>query len=101
MKAVAAANRNTIVVLNSVGPLILEPWINHPNITAVRLLFNQLTFCLSVAQVVWAGVLGQEAGNSMWTYSMVTITRLEGSPISLARIPLTTRLKLLPRHLEI
>ncbi|KAL4078112.1 glycoside hydrolase superfamily [Scleroderma yunnanense] len=49
VKAVAAANRNTIVIVNSVGPLILEPWIEHPNVTAV----------------VWAGIQGQEAGNSI------------------------------------
>jgi beta-glucosidase len=34
--AVAAQNNNTIVVVHSVGPLILEPWIEHPNVTAVR-----------------------------------------------------------------
>jgi hypothetical protein len=33
--AVAAQNNNTIVVTNSVGPLILEPWVEHPNVTAV------------------------------------------------------------------
>ncbi|OBZ74882.1 putative beta-glucosidase L [Grifola frondosa] len=47
--AVAAQNRNTIVVVNSVGPAILEPWIENPNVTAV----------------LWAGVQGQEAGNSI------------------------------------
>ncbi|KAG2356919.1 glycoside hydrolase family 3 protein [Suillus spraguei] len=47
--AVAAQNNNTIVVVNSVGPLIIEPWIGHPNITAV----------------VWAGIQGQEAGNAI------------------------------------
>ncbi|OJA09073.1 hypothetical protein AZE42_06761 [Rhizopogon vesiculosus] len=47
--AVAAQNNNTIVVVNSVGPLIVEPWIEHPNVTAV----------------VWAGIQGQEAGNSI------------------------------------
>jgi len=36
--AVAAQNNNTIVVANSVGPLILEPWVEHPNITAVGVL---------------------------------------------------------------
>lgn len=34
--AVAAQNKNTMVVVHSVGPLIIEPWIEHPNITAVR-----------------------------------------------------------------
>lgn len=28
---VAAANVNTIVVVNSVGPIEVEAWINHPN----------------------------------------------------------------------
>ncbi|TFK27278.1 extracellular beta-glucosidase [Coprinopsis marcescibilis] len=47
--SVADQNANTIVVVNSVGPLIIEPWIDHPNVTAV----------------VWAGLLGQESGNSI------------------------------------
>ncbi|THH13312.1 hypothetical protein EW146_g6883 [Bondarzewia mesenterica] len=47
--AVAAQNNNTIVVTHSVGPLIIEPWIEHPNITAV----------------VWAGVSGIETGNAL------------------------------------
>lgn len=34
--AVAAQNKNTVVVVHSVGPLILEPWIDHPNVSAVR-----------------------------------------------------------------
>jgi len=46
---VANNNKNTIVVVNSVGPLILEKWINHPNVTGV----------------VWSGLGGQEAGNSL------------------------------------
>lgn len=36
VNAVAAQNNNTIVVVHSVGPLILEPWVEHPNVTAVR-----------------------------------------------------------------
>lgn len=35
VKAVAAQNNNTIVIVHSVGPLIVEPWIEHPNVTAV------------------------------------------------------------------
>jgi beta-glucosidase len=31
ISAVAGVNKNTIVVANSVGPLILESWIDHPN----------------------------------------------------------------------
>ncbi|KAG7094502.1 hypothetical protein E1B28_005331 [Marasmius oreades] len=47
--AVAAQNNNTIVIVNSVGPLIVEPWIEHPNVTAV----------------LWAGLQGNEAGNAI------------------------------------
>ncbi|KAI0689019.1 glycosyl hydrolase family 3 N terminal domain-containing protein [Cytidiella melzeri] len=47
--AVANTNKNTIVVAHSVGPSIIEPWIDHPNVTAV----------------IWAGIPGQEAGNSI------------------------------------
>ncbi|KAF9468335.1 glycoside hydrolase family 3 protein [Collybia nuda] len=49
IQAVAAQNDNTIVIVHSVGPLIVEPWIEHPNVTAV----------------LWAGAPGQEVGNSI------------------------------------
>ncbi|KAJ3513385.1 hypothetical protein NLJ89_g2980 [Agrocybe chaxingu] len=49
VSAVAANNNNTIVIVNSVGPLIVEDWIDHPNVTAV----------------LWAGVPGQEVGNAI------------------------------------
>ena len=49
VKTVALASSNVVVIVNSVGPLILESWINNPNVTAV----------------VWAGLPGQEAGNTL------------------------------------
>jgi len=49
IEAVASVNENTIVVVNSVGPIIMENWIDHTNVTAV----------------VWSGLPGQEAGNSL------------------------------------
>jgi hypothetical protein len=49
VQAVAATNNNTIVVVHSVGPIIVEPWIENPNVTAV----------------VWAGLPGPETGNSL------------------------------------
>lgn len=49
VNAVASVHSNTIVVVNSVGPLILEPWIENPNVTAV----------------IWAGLGGSEAGNGI------------------------------------
>ncbi|KZT29530.1 glycoside hydrolase family 3 protein [Neolentinus lepideus HHB14362 ss-1] len=63
---VAANNNNTIVVTHSVGPLIIEPWIDHPNITAV----------------LWAGVPGQEVGNSL-------VDILYGSWTPSGRLPYT------------
>ncbi|KAI8639283.1 glycoside hydrolase superfamily [Parasitella parasitica] len=48
IKAVADANKNTVVVLNTVGA-VLMPWINHPNIKAIML----------------PGLAGQESGNSL------------------------------------
>ncbi|ODN77488.1 hypothetical protein L202_04662 [Cryptococcus amylolentus CBS 6039] len=49
VKAVASANNNTIVIVNTPGALIIEEWIDHPNVTAV----------------LWAGLPGQESGNAL------------------------------------
>ncbi|CAO3629970.1 unnamed protein product [Mucor hiemalis] len=48
IKAVADANKNTIVVIHAVGATLM-PWIGHPNIKAV----------------LWPGLPGQESGNSL------------------------------------
>ncbi|ODO05536.1 hypothetical protein I350_04587 [Cryptococcus amylolentus CBS 6273] len=49
VQAVASTNNNTIVVVHSPGPIIVESWIDHPNVTAV----------------LWAGLPGQESGNAL------------------------------------
>lgn len=49
VKAVAAANNRTIVVVHSVGPILMEEWIDNPSVVAV----------------VWAGLPGQESGNGL------------------------------------
>ncbi|CAO0790070.1 unnamed protein product [Mucor circinelloides] len=49
IKAVADANENTVVVIHSVGPVLMNEWINHKNIKAV----------------LWPGLAGQESGNSL------------------------------------
>ncbi|KAK7047548.1 hypothetical protein VNI00_006315 [Paramarasmius palmivorus] len=49
IQAVAAQNNNTIVVAHTVGQVIVDEWIDHPNVTAV----------------LWAGAPGQEAGNAI------------------------------------
>jgi hypothetical protein len=65
--AVAAQNNNTIVVTNSVGPLILEPWVEHPNVTAVSFSIRSLLhhFLTVLIQIVWASLGGNEAGNAI------------------------------------
>ncbi|KAJ8587371.1 glycoside hydrolase family 3 protein [Rhizopogon salebrosus TDB-379] len=69
--AVAAQNNNTIVVVNSVGPLIMESWIEHPNVTAV----------------VWAGIQGQEAGNSIADVLYGTYNPSGRLPYTIAKDP--------------
>ncbi|KAG5645639.1 hypothetical protein DXG03_005630 [Asterophora parasitica] len=102
--AVAKQNKNTIVVVHSVGPLIVEPWIDHPNVTAV----------------LWAGAPGQEAGNSitdvlygLWNPSgrlPYTIAKqvsdysaqlvLGGTPQEIIKIPYTEGLEIDYRHFD-
>ena len=49
MQKVASVNNNTVVVVNAVGPIIVDAWINHPNVTGL----------------VWSGLPGQEAGHAL------------------------------------
>jgi beta-glucosidase len=49
IKKVAGACNNTVVVLHTVGPVLLTEWYDHPNVTAI----------------LWAGLPGQESGNSL------------------------------------
>ncbi|KAH8591260.1 putative beta-glucosidase L [Bisporella sp. PMI_857] len=49
VKAIAAVNKNTIVVVHSTGPILLESFVQLSNVKAI----------------VWAGLPGQEAGNSL------------------------------------
>ncbi|GAM84813.1 hypothetical protein ANO11243_028140 [Dothideomycetidae sp. 11243] len=49
INAVAANCNNTIVVLHTVGPVLVNSWNQNPNITAI----------------LWAGIPGQESGNAI------------------------------------
>lgn len=49
IKHVSSLNNNTIVVIHSPGPTVVTDWYDNPNITAI----------------VWAGLPGQESGNSL------------------------------------
>jgi hypothetical protein len=46
---VSSHNPNTIVVMHTTGPIIVEDYKNNPNVTAI----------------LWAGLPGQESGNSI------------------------------------
>lgn len=46
---IADNHPNVVVVVHSVGPMTIESWIEHPNVTAV----------------LWANLPGQESGNSL------------------------------------
>ncbi|KAK1068529.1 beta-glucosidase [Friedmanniomyces endolithicus] len=46
---VAGNCSNTVVIAHTPGPIIMEPWIEHPNVTAVLM----------------AGLPGQESGNAL------------------------------------
>ncbi|KAG9113524.1 hypothetical protein FRC07_007769, partial [Ceratobasidium sp. 392] len=60
VRAVAAVNNNMVVVVHSVGPLVVEPWVDHPNITA-----DKAEHLCWDWQILWAGLPGQESGNSL------------------------------------
>lgn len=49
IKNVSSICHNTIVVIHSVGPILVTDWYQNPNISAI----------------VWAGLPGQESGNSL------------------------------------
>ncbi|KAK6343797.1 hypothetical protein TWF696_007459 [Orbilia brochopaga] len=66
VKAVAAVNQKTIVVIHSVGPIILEQFVGLSNVVAV----------------VWAGLPGQESGNGL-------VDVLYGSKAPSGKLPFT------------
>lgn len=46
---VSALCSNTIVVMHTVGPVLVDAWYKNPNVTAI----------------IWAGIPGQESGNAI------------------------------------
>ncbi|CAK7266002.1 beta-glucosidase [Sporothrix epigloea] len=66
VKKVSSLCPNTIVVIHSTGPVLVGEWYNSPNITAI----------------LWAGVPGQESGNSI-------VDVLYGAVNPAARTPFT------------
>ena len=68
VEAVAEVNENTIVIVHAAGP-ILMPWASHPNIKGI----------------VWAGLLGQELGNSLADVLFGKVNPSGRLPYTLAR----------------
>ncbi|TFY79508.1 hypothetical protein EWM64_g4509 [Hericium alpestre] len=66
IQTTAASCANTIVVLHAVGPVLVEAWIDHPNVTAV----------------LSAALPGQESGNAI-------VDVLFGGVSPSARLPFT------------
>ncbi|KAG6861217.1 hypothetical protein C0995_002566 [Termitomyces sp. Mi166 len=64
---VASANSNTVIIVNSVGPILMEAWIDHINVTAV----------------VWSGLPGQEAGVNSWLAFLIKyLINLTGNSVT-------------------
>jgi beta-glucosidase len=49
IQQVASICNNTIVVIHSVGPVLVNAWSSHPNVTAI----------------LWAGLPGEQSGNAI------------------------------------
>jgi beta-glucosidase len=69
IEATASVCSNTIVVLHIVGPVIMESWIDHPNITAV----------------LHAGLPGQESGNAILDVLFGAVNPSARLPYTIAR----------------
>ena len=85
--AVAAQNNNTIVIVNSVGPLILEPWIEHPNVTAVRISYSCFAWSSTPNVRLYGLVCQDKKLVTRWRmFCMVLGTRLGDCRIQLQRV---------------
>jgi beta-glucosidase len=67
--SVASTCSNTIVIINTVGPRLLDTWITHTNVTAV----------------LYGGLLGQESGNSIVDVLYGTVNPSGRLPYTLAK----------------
>lgn len=69
IQTVAGSCENTIVVMHTVGQVIMEPWIDLPNVKAV----------------VWAGLPGQESGNAITDVLFGMVNPSGRLPFTMAR----------------
>ncbi|TFY82692.1 hypothetical protein EWM64_g1318 [Hericium alpestre] len=82
VESVASANKNTIVVVNSVGPIIVEDWIDHPNVIALRVEGNSL---VDVLYGVYnpSGRLPYTIGKATTDYAAQVIYTSDENPVIL------------------
>ncbi|KIM73689.1 glycoside hydrolase family 3 protein [Piloderma croceum F 1598] len=66
----AAQCANTIVVLHTVGAVLMEAWHDHPNVTAI----------------LYAGLPGQESGNSLLDVLVGTVNPSARLPYTIAKL---------------
>jgi hypothetical protein len=71
--------------VHSVGPLILEPWIDHPNVTAV----------------VWAGLGGTETGHALLDVMHGTVNPSGRLPYTIAQSPSDYPAQLAKWHINV
>ncbi|KAF8328930.1 glycoside hydrolase family 3 protein [Cantharellus anzutake] len=82
VNTVAGVNNNTIVVVHAVGAIIMEAWIDHPNVTAV----------------IHAGLQGQEAGNSLVDILWGDVNPSGRLPYTIAKSPSDYSADIGPNH---
>jgi beta-glucosidase len=75
IRNVSSMCNNTIVVLHTVGPVLVNDWYDNPNITAI----------------IWAGLPGQESGNSLVDILWGKVNPAGRSPFTSAKQRKTTR----------
>lgn len=86
VNAVANSHHNTIVIVNSVGPSIVESWADHPNVTAVcRISLMSRRVLTDHEQILWAGVSGQEVGDSITDVLYGTVSPSGRLPYTIAK----------------
>ena len=78
MAQVAKSNKNTIVVVNSVGPINMEAWVNHPNVTAIVSPMLNANYCDVLIASFPCLTLGMEriAWPRSWYVSTIARIRL-------------------------
>jgi len=66
IRAVAAVNPNTVVVVHAVGQVDMEAWVENQN---GQYATNSTEVCLTlflVTAIIWAGLPGQESGQNFF-----------------------------------